>query len=237
MKGGCRLPGRSAKTAAIIEKASLFKLLEVLLKEHDVIAPTIKQAGIMFTAIESPEELASGYRDFQAPGEYRLQRAIDGTIFSYSNGENSLKWFLHPPKQVLFRGKLGGGHDEMEEETGPARPLALFALRACDIAAMEVLDRVFLLDDVKDSTYRRRREGAFVVALSCSEPGDLCFCSSMGTGPRPWELYDLNLVELSDRFFVEARTARGLSVLDQLPSRPAEKEDKALVDRLLNEAT
>ncbi|MCL5962355.1 MAG: 4Fe-4S dicluster domain-containing protein [Chloroflexi bacterium] len=230
------MPRRSARTVTTVDKESLFKLLEVLLKDYEVIAPTAKQAGIMFERIGRPDELARSYRDFQVPGEYRLQKDGDGTIFRYSNGQNSLKWFLHPPEQLLFKGELGGGHGDLVEEPGPARPVALFALRACDIAALEVLDRVFLLDDVKDSAYRKRREGAFVVALSCTEPGDLCFCSSMGTGPRPWELYDLNLVELSDRFLVEARTDKGRSVLTRLPSRPANKEDRAIADRLLNEA-
>ena len=36
----------------------------------------------------------------------------------------------------------------------------------------------------QDRDYGARREGAFVVAVNCFEPGGTCFCVSMGTGPE-----------------------------------------------------
>ena len=37
---------------------------------------------------------------------------------------------------------------------------------------------------IVDRDYAARREGAFVVAVNCFEPGGTCFCVSMGTGPE-----------------------------------------------------
>jgi sulfhydrogenase subunit beta (sulfur reductase) len=223
------------RRADIIRKEDISTLLEVLLADYDVVAPTVKQSAIMFQKIDSPGELARGHRDFQAPGMYRLFQPLNDATFSYSNGENSLKWFLHPPKQVLFRGKLGQSLETLEEEPGPPRPMAFFALRSCDIAALNVLDKVFL-NGSNDSVYLKRREGALIVALSCTSPGHLCFCASMGTGPRPSELYDLNLVELPDRFLVETRTDKGRSILRRIPSRPATEQDSNQADSLLSQA-
>ena len=65
---------------------------------------------------------------------------------------------------------------------------------------------MFLEGAYVDRDYAARREGAFVVAVNCGEPGGTCFCTSMGTGPRAESGFDLALTELLDdehRFLVE----------------------------------
>ena len=47
------------------------------------------------------------------------------------------------------------------------------------------------------SRYASRRAGIFIVAVNCTEPGETCFCTSMGTGPEAGEGYDLALTELA----------------------------------------
>ena len=38
---------------------------------------------------------------------------------------------------------------------------------------------------------RRAGPGVFIVAVNCTEPGETCFCTSMGTGPQAGPGYDL----------------------------------------------
>ena len=67
-----------------------------------------------------------------------------------------------------------------------------------------------------DRDYAARREGTFVVVVDCAEPGRLCFCTSMGTGPAAESGYDLALTELLDgehRFLVRVGSERGAEVL------------------------
>ena len=52
-------------------------------------------------------------------------------------------------------------------------------MRACDVKAVEVLDKVFLQDPV-DSFYKARREHGTIVSLSCHEPEETCFCKNFG---------------------------------------------------------
>ena len=76
----------------------------------------------------------------------------------------------------------------------------------------------------EDVGYAARREAAFIVAVTCSDPGGTCFCVSMGTGPHPeagqGAAFDLALTELLDggrhRFLVEVASDRGAEVLDEI---------------------
>ena len=100
-------------------------------------------------------------------------------------------------------------------------PLALLGVRACDTHAIEVQDRVFLGGPFMDPGYRRRRESCLIIAVNCSEAGALCFCDSMGTGPKVESGYDICLTELEDLFLIEASGDRGRGLLERLPTRDA----------------
>ncbi|WP_264001574.1 4Fe-4S dicluster domain-containing protein, partial [Mycolicibacterium gadium] len=65
----------------------------------------------------------------------------------------------------------------------------------------------------------------FVVAVNCTEPGGLCFCASMGTGPEVGPGYDLALTERVDdagrRYLVDVGSDDGAEVLATLSHRDA----------------
>ena len=67
----------------------------------------------------------------------------------------------------------------------------------------------------------------FIIAVNCTEPGETCFCASMGTGPGVRDPgYDLALTELVDdgghRFLVEVGSRQGLDILWQVRSKRAD---------------
>jgi len=78
-----------------------------------------------------------------------------------------------------------------------------------------------------DPVYRGRRDGAFIIAVECTEPGATCFCTSMGCGPGVESGFDLAMTELTDggnhRFVVRAGTTAGADVLADVPSRAADE--------------
>ena len=104
------------------------------------------------------------------------------------------------------------------------------ASASCELHAIEIQDTGLLGGKHVDRDYAARRDGAFLVAVNCFEPGGTCFCTSMGTGPKAESGYDLALTELLDgehRFLVEAGSERGAEVLAELPSRAAVDADLA----------
>lgn len=109
--------------------------------------------------------------------------------------------------------------------------MALLGVRACDLRAIEVQDRVFVGSPFVEPRYHGRRERCLVVAVNCVEAGDLCFCASMRTGPRVREGFDLCLTELSDAFLAEVGSAAGQRILDRLPTRPATTDHARRLDQ------
>ncbi|MBI2865202.1 MAG: 4Fe-4S dicluster domain-containing protein [Chloroflexi bacterium] len=213
-----------------LPKEDLRRFIELLMVDYDVIAPTlsdqVKGQAITFTKLRTFADLAVGFVDSQRPGNYRLQAADDGSYFQYGNPETSLKWFLHPPRLVMWTADVAADGFKIEEEPGPERPLAFFRTTACDWQAAYVLDLIFMRDPV-DPHYRKRRESALFVTCTCTRATGTCFCHDMGTGPVPNPGYDINMTETGDSFLLEAGTDKGRAILARLPLQPATPEQLA----------
>jgi ferredoxin len=107
--------------------------------------------------------------------------------------------------------------------------LALIGVRACELKAIAVQDRVFLGGQHIDPHYKARRAGVFLVAVNCGVASGTCFCVSMEAGPKVEAGYDLALTEIVDdgdhRFVIEAGSAAGEEVLAEMPKRTATEAD------------
>lgn len=214
-------------------------MVEALIERgYRVIGPTVRDGAIVLDELASGSDLPDGWGVAVEPGQYRLRRRGDAAVFGHSAGPQSWKGFLHPAREKLWAAsRTADGFEVAPEEQEPPR-YAFLGVRGCDLAAIGVLDRVLDRGGHPDSRYHRRREGIFIVGANCTEPGEVCFCASMGTGPAVGPGYDLALTERIDeaghRFVVEVGSARGASVLAALPSRPAEAsevdEARATVD-------
>jgi sulfhydrogenase subunit beta (sulfur reductase) len=226
---------------ASLDASQLGRLIEALLRRgYEVIGPSVRDGAIVYDRVESVAELPAGWTDEQEPGRYRLKRRDDGALFGYAVGPQSWKKYLHPPEVRLWSAQRQDGTFRiLNNETRPKQPYAFLGVRACDLAAIGVQDRVLLEDKYRDPIYEGRREGAFVVAVQCTQAAVTCFCASMGTGPRVQRGFDLALTELlapgGHRFVVEAGSDRGSEVLAELEAAPANEEDRreaeAAVDR------
>jgi len=223
--------------AAVLDRAGLDRLIGALIAAgYRVIGPTVRDSAIVLAEIESGSQLPDGWGVEVAPGSYRLKRRRDAAVFSHSAGPQSWKQFLHPPKQPLWsdggRGTNAAGSTDssavVEHYTPPpAEPVryAFLGVRACDLAAIHILGTVLAGGAHPDSGFTGRRDGLLVIAVGCTEPGGVCFCASMGTGPAPGPGYDLCLTERLDadghRFLVEVGTPAGEQVLATVPHRQA----------------
>ncbi len=90
--------------------------------------------------------------------------------------------FLFPPRLRLWRRARGTAVRRSSRRTrSDETPLAFIGVRACELHAIGIQDRVFI-----GGTLRRPRlrdatpRDAFVVAVNCFEPAGTCFCVSMG---------------------------------------------------------
>jgi sulfhydrogenase subunit beta (sulfur reductase) len=192
---------------------------------YTVVGPTVRDGAIVLDKIDGADELPSGVREQQAPGRYTLEHTGDPYLFRWAHGPDAGKRFLFPPRETVQTGtRAADGAIAIQPSPLPDVRYAFVGLRACDLAAIEVQDRVFLQ---ADPYYRARREGSFTIGVNCELPGTTCFCASMGTGPRCTHGFDLSLTELEDGFTVEIGTVEGADLLDLLHVRAATPEEIA----------
>ena len=216
---------------SVLQASEIGRLIEALARRgYEVNGPTLRDGAIVYDHLESAEELPAGWSDEQEPGRYRLKRRQDDALFGYAVGPQSWKKYLHPAEVRLFAAERQDGTFRiLNNETAPKRPLAFLGVRACELAAIAVQDRVLLEDKYRDSIYGQRRSGVFIVAVQCTQAAATCFCASMGSGPRAKTGFDLALTELvgaeSHRFIVETGSERGAEVLAELQTAPATDAD------------
>ncbi len=194
---------------------------------YQVIGPRVVNGAIVLRELSSADELPFGWGVTLAPGGYRLRRRADHAAFAHSAGPGSWKQFLHPPREQLWSAHRtpDGGYSADSAAASDAK-LAFIGVRPCDLRAIQIQDQVLGAPTHPDSTYASRRSSVFIVAVNCTEPGETCFCTSMGTGPRAGRGYDLLLTELTGpgdhTFVVEADSAAGEATLAGLDLRPAD---------------
>jgi formate hydrogenlyase subunit 6/NADH:ubiquinone oxidoreductase subunit I len=215
----------------VLSVSELEKLVGALARKgYQVIGPTARDGAIVYDHVESVKDLPAGWTDEQGPGQYRLKRRPDDALFGYVIGPQSWKKYLHPAEVNLWSaGRQGGTFRILNNEAPPQVPHAFLGVRACELAAIAVQDRVLLEDRYRDPIYGARRSGAFLIAVQCTKSAATCFCASMGTGPAVSEGADLIMTELLDatghRFLVRPGSERGAEILNELQSRPATAAD------------
>jgi sulfhydrogenase subunit beta (sulfur reductase) len=219
-------------TTRILDRAALQALIMALAADgYQVLGPTRRDDAIVYDRIDGVDDLPAGWTDRQEPGRYRLERRDDDALFGYAVGPHSWKRFLHPPLETLFQARRDGDTFTLAPPQAPTPRYALIGVRACELHAMAIQDRVFCEGPYADAGYARRRRAAFIVAVNCGEAGGNCFCVSMETGPKADAGFDLALTELLDaeghRYLVEVGSEAGAALLARVDSREAEAVDAA----------
>ncbi|WBP84513.1 4Fe-4S ferredoxin [Kitasatospora cathayae] len=189
----------TTEAPAELDEEGLTALVEALRQRgFTVIGPTVRDGAIVLAELASAAGLPYGWGVETAAGTYRLRRREDRAAFAHSAGPQSWKTFLHPPRARLWQADRAedGTVTVREDDDEPPR-FAFLGVRPCDPRAIAVQDRVLAGGAYADPVHGPRRAGAFLVVVECTEPGGVCFCVSMGTGPGlpDGSVYDLALTE------------------------------------------
>lgn len=217
------------RTAVRIDCHGLGSLITAIRRRgYEVIGPRIKDAAIMYGPIHSIDDLPMGWTSEQGPASYQLRRRPDAAMFQYATGPNSMKDFVHPSEIKLFTADRSEGAFHILPNDAPSPRYAFLGVRACELAAAGVQDRVLIEGRYSDPVYKARRGNAIVIAVQCTAPSGVCFCTSMKTGPRAESGFDLALTELvgpgSHEFMVEVGTELGAELLSEIEFSDASTE-------------
>ena len=219
--------------AFVIERGDLQALFDaVIARGYVPVGPTVREGVIAYDELRRVQDLPEGWTEDQDAGTYRLKRRDDAALFGFNNGPHSWKKYLFPPKAKLWEGdRSEDGGFTVDEVKDTDKPFAFIGVRACDLHAMAVQDRVFLNERHPDPLYAGRRSKALVIVVNCGQAAKTCFCTSMNTGPRAESGYDLALTEVLDGqahyFVAEPGSATGSSLLTAIPHAEATEEHMA----------
>jgi ferredoxin len=231
---------------ATVSRGAVQTLLDVLAAaRYQVIGPVMRDGAIVYEPVSHISDLPIGWTDRQEPGRYRLERRDDEALFGFTVGPQAWKRFLHPPAETLWTMRRGEDGVTIESPTDAAPRFAFIGVRACELHAIAIQDRVLAAGPYADVAYAARRRGAFIVAVNCGQAGATCFCVSMQTGPKADCGFDLALTELIDgdgqeyrhEFLVEVGSARGADVLEQIPHRAASDADMTAAATVVKRTT
>lgn len=220
-----------------IRKEQLDVLIGLLRDEgYDVVGPTVRDNAIVYDQIRATKDLPRGWTQTTDAGHYRLKRREDDYLFGYVVGAHAWKKYLFPPRLRLFSLRKGDGDFALVADDPQPPRYAFLGVRACELAALDINDRVFG-SEMSDPYFTAARDRAFIVALNCSEPAGTCFCTSMGTGPECRSGYDLALTELSTSFTVSVGSDKGRAFLEKLEYAKADENARHLAKLMIQSAS
>ena len=209
-------------TGFVLPRAELDRLFAALAEGgRQVVGPTIVDGAVVYDEIESAGQLPIGWTADTKPGGYRLRATSAHRAFDYGVGVTAWKRFTHPSFVPLTRLRRDGAQVQVDSVTTAAPRLAFVGVRACELAALDIQERVMRAGPAGELDHVARREAALVVAVECALATSSCFCTSMGTGPEVGSGADIVLSELDDSFVVRATSDAGAAVVDALALHPA----------------
>ena len=109
-----------------------------------MVGPVVRDGVVVLDDLASAEDLPAGWRDEQEGGHYRLRPSGDEALFWFANGPQSWRRFLFPPSTRLWRASRTANGFEVQSDAEEEPRYAFVGVRACDLRAMGVQDKVFM---------------------------------------------------------------------------------------------
>ena len=185
---------------------------DVFLKEADLerfIA--LVRKGKLFGTTQRNDQ--SAYEKFTSEKNAEQQNSI---CLKIAPPIESIKEFLFPAKEqvAVYPAKpqqQSGQQDEQDEQT-------IVGARACDVCALNILDKIFLEQDAADPFYQKRRDNTLLITTDCIEPKQSCFCNLFGEKPYADSGFDLNLAPIMAGYIVTAGSEKGKQAVQKAGS-------------------
>ena len=188
---------------------------------------SINKLDLLFGRIAETQSL---YVPADSAEGARFTRWTEGTALSSAlNTARGIKDFFFPQSEDLMKFRMQGKSIEVIDIRDEHEDFVIFGARACDVRAMDVLDRVFLHAEPVDTYYKNRREHGIIMSLACTRPAETCFCGTFGIDAASPD-GDIVCYKTDDALYMNAVTEKGAALLDALESI-TESADTAAVDQ------
>jgi len=126
------------------------------------------------------------------------------------------KDLVFPQSETLFSFTRGAGDIDFSVPDRPPEKRVLLGIRSCDTVGLNWLDH-FYLSNFHDFYYQNRRDPLTLISIACTQPMKNCFCICCEGGPflhPETTAFDIQLVDLEDRYLVECNSEKGKALVD-----------------------
>jgi ferredoxin len=110
----------------------------------------------------------------------------------------------------------------------------IIGIPACDLKAIEILDKIYLDPAYVDENYKEKRENSILIGTDCFETAENCHCTSYGIAPYPAEHADASLVSLEGFIFITIHSPKGEELFSTISRnftvKETQKEELLLID-------
>jgi formate hydrogenlyase subunit 6/NADH:ubiquinone oxidoreductase subunit I len=191
----------------IINKKELSKLFKII-SENKIIGPVRKGT------------------DREGEPLYAFEPVTDfkDLCLDYTTTTRPAKSYFLPSHETLCTFKIDENEWDKSVNFNIKEPHVLFGLHACDIHALDKLDKVLIESSFPTPYYAAKRKNMFIIGLECM-PQPSCFCRSMGTD-SVYQGFDMFLTDLGETYFSEVLSATAFNFLKQVKTREPREKDK-----------
>ncbi len=92
--------------------------------------------------------------------------------------------------------------------------ILLVGVKACDLKALQILDKALINSDFIDPDYKQWRENITVITSDCTEIGEFCHCNLKNGKPYSESGFDLNLSPINDKYIITTGSSKGEELLE-----------------------
>jgi sulfhydrogenase subunit beta (sulfur reductase) len=176
-------------------------------------------------AVIGPAETGS---DRNGKPLYAFQQVTDFDTLrlDHTTTKHSAKRYFLPYREDLATFEIEGVDWRKTIDYHCDRPTVFFGLHACDINALNRLDKVLLGNVYPMPYYAVKRRNAFIIGIGC-KPQPFCFCRSMGAD-TVLHGFDMFITDIGGRYFIEILSARAYDILRSVSTRAPEEADHML---------
>ena len=187
-----------------------------------------KELKKLFDSLEADNRIVGPVRtgtDRNAAPLYAFEPVTDFAALhlDYTTTKLPAKRFFLPYREELATFRVKGRDWQKIIDYHVESPTVFFGLHACDINALNKLDKVLMGSVYPMPYYAAKRKNMFIIGIGC-DPQPFCFCRSMGSD-TVLHGFDLFLTDIGDAYFVEVLSATAYHLLEALSTREPQEQD------------
>ncbi|OGR03914.1 MAG: hypothetical protein A2511_08285 [Deltaproteobacteria bacterium RIFOXYD12_FULL_50_9] len=148
---------------------------------------------------------------------------FDDLRLDYPSTLYPAKRYFLPFEETLSSFTLESGSWEKHVDYNVYQPQVMFGMHACDINALNKLDKVLINSVHPTPYYASKRRNMFIIGIECM-PQPHCFCRSMGADTVQHG-FDMFLTDLGDRYFAEILSSTAYNYLLKIKTMEASETD------------